>query len=804
MGNKAARKRADMVNKWGGAAVVERGRKSIRFQHPTNPAKFAIDSAIGGLHFGPGPFTEAHEIDTAWVDAEGADSPWLKGLYKADYHVLFGEGDDLFSAGQIIKYLEPGGGSEIAFEPQGLAFSNDLDDEDFIGQPADVAPTIDDADLLFVGAYGAGLDFRWQTQTNRLQKLLTIDALATLGTPAQFIIDGGNPVLRLGFIFEKSAGVEIWINGAEWNERANNPQATTGEVEFRDAGGAVLWTFRPGWARDSSVPGPDDPAELRPVTRFRRSGNSLFVEVRVPWAWLQTAVYPVQVDPTIDPDPIIGASDEDAHEKNNDTGFDDTSTVLRQTSHTNSANRFNTGLVFTGLGELSQSDTIDVCNFRQTANHVNTDDANIDIHMEDVATPVDFTATADVNSRTRTTAAVGWSADALGASEVTSPELKTVLQEVVDDFELTDTVCLLLIGLGDATKNYYAISYDQSTTACPDLHVEYTAGGGSPFTLVMAQGSYALTGQALALKAARQLVLAQGAYALAGQAVALKADRQLAAAQGSYALTGQAVGLAFGAMIAADQGSYALTGQALALKAARQLLMAQGAYALAGQDVTLTFTPAAGAFTLVMDQGAYALTGQALALQAGRQLVVAQGSYALTGQALALQAGRQLLMAQGSYALTGQAVTLTFTPASGAFTLVMDQGAYALTGQALALVAGRQLALAQGAYTLTGQTVGLAAQRQLVMAQGAYALTGQALLMVAARMLAAAQGSYALTGQAIALTPSILERVEWNLRARSVQWTLHDRDINLDGSDYFIAGKLKAARVTDWTLHDRE
>jgi hypothetical protein len=111
---------------------------------------------------------------------------------------------------------------------------------------------------------------------------------------------------------------------------------------------------------------------------------------------------------------------------------------------------------------------------------------------------------------------------------------------------------------------------DSSPDETPNLTSDGAGNGigGIAFVINVAAGgtSYTLTAE-------------QGSYALTGQAAALRAARQLAAAQGAYALTGQTAGLQYGRKVGAAQGSYALTGQAAALRAARQLAALQGAYA---------------------------------------------------------------------------------------------------------------------------------------------------------------------------------------------------------------------------------
>lgn len=267
----------------------------------------------------------------------------------------------------------------------------------------------------------------------------------------------------------------------------------------------------------------------------------------------------------------------------------------------------------------------------------------------------------------------------------------------------------------------------QNTDGSPSFSGVLTCGFSIYRAAGSAQGEVTADNHTMAdVVAAYSLALAQGSYALTGQATGLAADRQIPLAQGSYALTGQTVALLRGFPLAAVQGSYTLTGQSLGLAADR---------------------------TLGLTQGAYVLTGQAVSALADRILAIAQGSYSVTGQNVGTILDRAIALAQGSYSLSGQDVGLTYTPVGG-YSLALGQGSYALTGQATSLIVDRLLALAQGSYVLTGQAAALLRDFPLSAEAGAYVLTGQAAAALADRALALAQGSYAVDGQIVVLTYS--------------------------------------------------
>ncbi len=175
------------------------------------------------------------------------------------------------------------------------------------------------------------------------------------------------------------------------------------------------------------------------------------------------------------------------------------------------------------------------------------------------------------------------------------------------------------------------------------------------------------------------LAMGQGSYALTGQATALKADRRMSVGQGAYALSGQSVGLAYGHKISMAQGSYTLSGQAVNLigpAVGYSLAMGQGSYSLIGSD-------AAADYVIAMGAGSYTLTGNPVGLAYGHKIACAQGAYAYSGSAAALRATRIMVASQGSYALSGQAVGLTPTANK---LMTAEPGLYTLTGNSVSLV----------------------------------------------------------------------------------------------------------------------
>jgi hypothetical protein len=269
-----------------GLSVARRERRFIEFDLGNGKKRHV--ATIDPLHIRN---TET-EIDTAWED--GDQQPYFKQMVKSDYHVYAGLNSDVtFNAGQIIEYRQPDTGAWVKLQPQDLVWENEWGSTQYISAPQGVAAQVNDDTLYWSGAYGPGRNFKWQAQTRRLRKDLILDSLVQLGAPPAWMTPE-LVQLRLQFLFEKSTNTQIWYDAGAgyqlWDETTS--VQTNVRVEFRQ-GDTRLWWFEPGHAYDAS-----DNDRLLLTTRLLKSGNVLFVEVVIPWTWLQGAEYPVYVDPT--------------------------------------------------------------------------------------------------------------------------------------------------------------------------------------------------------------------------------------------------------------------------------------------------------------------------------------------------------------------------------------------------------------------------------------------------------------------------------------------------------------------------
>ncbi len=412
--------------------------------------------AIGPYHYGP---ENDQEIDTTLVPST---APWDWEMTKAGFEVR--ALSDL-SAGQVIEYRS---GSEwIRFQPHALQYSNDLDQIQPISMPQAVNASVDDDTLTWTDGYGPGLGFSWQVQTARLLKLLTINAPGDLPAVDQFIIDGGNPVLELNLIFAHSSGVTPFVNGQEWKRGARDTQ---GLVEFRDDAGNILWWFNlpRSWDVQNEV--------VLGTLRFKKQGNSLFVSHRVPLEFIQLPAnaYPLRIDTTLDEQ--VGASDDDAEDVEGGACARAGTSILYGrffSAITNGGHRFTTVAI-------GNADTIDTAKISIYA-AASTGTPLLKVFGDDQDDAPTFSDVNCVNDRTRTTAGVDWDATWSTSAFNDSPEIKTVIQEIVDRGSWASNNAMDILvdddGSADGINNNQARTYDHDTTLAAKLHIEFTVGG---------------------------------------------------------------------------------------------------------------------------------------------------------------------------------------------------------------------------------------------------------------------------------------------------------------------------------------
>jgi len=219
---------------------------------------------------------------------------------EGTFNVFFRENPD---TGETIKFFynesflegnNPHKSGFVTFQPLSLNYRNDLDQLQQISNVQSVTGVASEETFTYPNVYGSGINLTYNSGGDGLFKKLVIGDRTDLIDPEQFIIDGGNPTLEIDFNLGFDGTLDVFINGEIWNQAPNNPQETSGAIEFQLEGESIFELPSPT-AEDSN-------GELTTGDYLiRRQGNSFFVQVIFDYSWLNDSlrVYPIELDPTI-------------------------------------------------------------------------------------------------------------------------------------------------------------------------------------------------------------------------------------------------------------------------------------------------------------------------------------------------------------------------------------------------------------------------------------------------------------------------------------------------------------------------
>ena len=184
---------------------------------------------------------------------------------------------------------------------------------------------------------------------------------------------------------------------------------------------------------------------------------------------------------------VVAGSD-DAKEADDGTVFSSTQPNLAIYGDSDASVRRNGGFRFSSVS-IPVGAIINSASIQLFVYAVSVDDMNADIHANDVDDTNDFVAEADVTSRVKTTATVVWSENSLGLGFATSPEIKTVIQEIIDRGGWSDgnAIMILLFGKSGSFKGVNCRAYDGEPTEAAKLDIVYNSVG-SPGRVASSRG----------------------------------------------------------------------------------------------------------------------------------------------------------------------------------------------------------------------------------------------------------------------------------------------------------------------------
>lgn len=282
MANRAASLRQEQT----GRTVTRRGKRFLEFDLGSGRRRYV--TTLEPLHYGDG----TQEIDTAFTADVGAFQ-WK--MTAADFEVRT---RDVLNSGNLVEFRK--GAEFVVFNPLSLNWVNQDNSQQQISTTQAVSAQVTDDRIDWPAGFGAGRDFSYQAHPSRLIKLLTIQSAANLPAPT---VTGPDIYLMLEMQFTNSSGVELWLDGVRWTRQANVRVSTANAIEFRsETTGEPIWRMDRPTATDANL------NRVNGLLEVRRQGGNSIATIRFPRAWVQSAVFPIVLDPTLtlQPDDTAG------------------------------------------------------------------------------------------------------------------------------------------------------------------------------------------------------------------------------------------------------------------------------------------------------------------------------------------------------------------------------------------------------------------------------------------------------------------------------------------------------------------
>jgi hypothetical protein len=376
-----------------------------------------------------------------------------------DYALYFqGEVD---SSTALVQFSDQDHHTWVQFTPHELQWANTLGAVESIATPAMVNTIVSDNQADWQGIFGSDVNLRMIAGINGMQKW--VDIASPLQPPSDDLQQGGDPVLEFVEAISLPADLSIWVDGSEWNRTSD--VIASGEIVFRNANGEMVFVFPPPMISDlgsKSVYG---------QYRLMNRDGVLYSTVRVPLSWLQDAVYPISIDPTVNLQ--VGAATDDCDRWGDTDLHTEYLSVYLDYTDTNQSD----GMRFTNVA-VPNGAMIDTAYLTLRARNTQaTVTGGTTIKGQDHDDPPTFTQGdyAEYDARVRTAASVYWQPSAWAENtDYNSPEIKTVVQEIVDRSGWTSGNAMVMFFEADQVQDIQAFSYDGNSTYAPKLHIEYS------------------------------------------------------------------------------------------------------------------------------------------------------------------------------------------------------------------------------------------------------------------------------------------------------------------------------------------
>lgn len=451
-----------------------------------------LTTAIGPVHYRVDPL----DVKEPWKDIDRTLVSDVAGIrcLSNTYQVQIAEKNLDLGVRALAEFAYRG--KKMTIAPVALEYRNDAGVSETISFGADVKPVVSGNSVTWPDVFGKGIDFGYTVSHLGFQKVVTIHQTESLPTPK---IDSKG--LRLCAVLSMA-----------WDSSSNAPSACAGVTAERvsaDFSGKEVslitaaskeapslaweyWQLHPARAWDAG--GKEIAASLDIVSR----GGRPFAVVGVAMADLEGAKFPVSIDPTLDPIPVAEGGD-DGHLYNKSLI---TSGNYMQIGVENEDDVYNVWpsmfFRFTGVaipaGATIEAASVTLVSAGGEYAYAAGKTGYLKGRKVANCPAMSEAAYKDTVTYPNTTANVTWyptSTNWVANTSYTSPELKTVVQEIVDLAGWTSGNAIQIewhysgpdqieVYNGNYRKVY---AYEHATYNPPILNIEYTEGvaGGNPW-----------------------------------------------------------------------------------------------------------------------------------------------------------------------------------------------------------------------------------------------------------------------------------------------------------------------------------
>lgn len=192
--------------------------------------------------------------------------------------------------------------------------------------------------------------------------------------------------------------------------------------------------------------------------------------------------HPIIIYPTIS-NIQINEGIGDSEEADDGTGFDSGSNFITIEASVTASIRKNSAFRFTNVVVPNGIKIISAVMYIQAVDTID-DDMSATIYGENVDDSVDFTTNPKISNRQKTDATISWDIDSAGTDTIVSPDISTIIQEIINraGWVSGNAITMIVKGKTTGSKKFKGKSYEVASSSSTQarLLLEYKISGITP------------------------------------------------------------------------------------------------------------------------------------------------------------------------------------------------------------------------------------------------------------------------------------------------------------------------------------